>query len=209
MAKKEVPINHLQHYLPPGTGDAVMAYLHQYKVHLTVSKERKSILGDYRHRTHAANHRISVNGNLNHYSFLITLLHELAHLLTFEQYQNRVQAHGKEWKMIFGKLLQQFIQHKIFPADIENELLQSLKNPAASSCAEDGLLRVLRKYDARENNHLLIEEIEAGSMFSIKDGRVFCKGVRLRKRFKCTEVSTGKIYLFSPVYEVRMMGKQL
>lgn len=209
MAKKEVPVNHLQTYLPPGTGDAVMAYLHQHKVHLTVSKERKSILGDYRHRTNNANHRISVNGNLNHYSFLITLLHELAHLLTFEQFQNRVQAHGKEWKMIFGKLLQQFIQHKIFPADIESELLQSLKNPAASSCAEDGLLRVLRKYDAKGSNHLLIEELEEGSLFRIKDGRVFRKGEQLRKRFKCAEIKTRKIYLFSPVYEVELVTQEL
>lgn len=202
MAKKEVPVNYLQAYLPPGTGDAVMSYLHQYKVHLTISKERKSILGDYRHRTHTANHRISVNGNLNHYSFLITLLHELAHLLTYEQFQNRVQAHGMEWKKIFGQLLHQFVQHKIFPADIEYELLLSLKNPAASSCAEDRLLRVLRRYDVKKSNHLLVEELDTEDLFRIKDGRVFRKGEKLRKRYKCTEVKTGKMYLFSPVYEI-------
>ena len=202
MPKKEVPVNHLQNYLPPGTGDAVMAYLHQYKIHLTIARERKSILGDYRHRTNLQNHRISVNGNLNHYSFLVTLLHELAHLLTFEQYGNRVQPHGREWKMIFGKLLQQFIEHKIFPADIEAELLLSLKNPAASSCAEENLLRVLRKYDAKEVAHLLVEELGIGSLFKIKDGRVFRKGEKLRKRYKCIEIKTGKVYLFSPVYEV-------
>ena len=204
MAKKEVPVTHLQHYLPPGTGDAVMAYLHQHKVHLTVSKERKSILGDYRHRTSSANHRISVNGTLNKYAFLITLLHELAHLLTFEQYQNRVQAHGKEWKMIFGKLLQQFVQHKVFPPDIETELLQSLKNPAASSCAEDSLLRVLRKYDAKGDHHLLVEELAEGSLFKIKDGRIFRRAEKLRKRIKCVEIKTGKVYLFSPVYEIEI-----
>lgn len=202
MAKKEVPVNHLQAYLPPGTGDAVVSYLHQYKVHLTISKERKSILGDYRHRTHTANHRISVNGNLNHYSFLITLLHELAHLLTYEQFQNKVQAHGMEWKKIFGQLLHQFVQHKIFPDDIEYELLLSLKNPAASSCAEDGLLRVLRRYDVKKNNHLLVEELGAEDLFRIKDGRIFRKGEKLRKRYKCTEIKTGKMYLFSPVYEI-------
>lgn len=202
MAKKEVPVNHLQNYLPPGTGDAVLAYLHQYKVHLTVSKERKSILGDYHHRTSHSNHRISVNGNLNHYSFLITLLHELAHLLTFEEYSNRVQAHGKEWKTIYGQMLRQFVQHKIFPGDIEKELMQSLKNPAASSCAEDGLLRVLRKYDDKESHHRLIEELVTNSLFRTSDGRVFQKGEKLRKRFKCKEVKTGKLYLFSPVYEV-------
>lgn len=202
MPKKEVPVHHLQQFLPPGTGDAVMAYLHQYKVHLTIARERKSILGDYRHRTHAANHRISVNGNLNQFSFLITLLHEIAHLLTFEQYSNRIQAHGREWKMIFGQLLQQFLQHKVFPEEVEKELLHSLKNPAASSCAEDGLLRVLRKYDTNAAATVLVEELPLHGVFRIKDGRTFRKGEQLRKRFKCTEIKTGKIYLFSPVYEI-------
>lgn len=202
MPKKEVPIDHLQQFLPPGTSPAVTAYLHQYKVHLTVARERRSILGDYRHRTGYHNHRISVNGNLNKFAFLITLLHELAHLLTFEQHGNRVMAHGREWKMIYGQLLQQFIEHKIFPADIEREIRLSLKNPAASSCAEDGLLRVLRQYDEGEKKHHLVEELPPDTLFRIKDGRVFQKGEKLRKRFKCVEVKTGKLYLFSPVYEV-------
>ena len=206
MPKKEVPIDHLQHFLPPGTIGAVTGYLHQYKVHLTVARERKSILGDYRHRTHHHNHRISVNGNLNKFSFLVTLLHELAHLLTYEQWGNRVGAHGKEWKTIYAELLKQFLANKIFPPDIEKELLRSLKNPAASSCAEDGLIRVLRKYDEKESPHRLVEEIAFNDLFRTNDGRVFQKGEKLRKRFKCVEVKTGKLYLFSPVYEVEMVS---
>ncbi len=206
MPKKEVPVSQLSQFLPSGTADAVLNYLYQYKVHLTVAKERKSILGDYRHRTHHANHRISVNGNLNTFSFLITLLHEIAHLLTFEQHGRKVQSHGREWKNIFGQLLHQFVQQKIFPAEIENELLQSLKNPAASSCAEDGLLRVLRKYDSKEDNHQLVEELSTGKLFRLKDGRIFQKGEKLRKRYKCVEVKTGKLYLFSPVYEVEAIA---
>ncbi|MBK8953600.1 MAG: SprT-like domain-containing protein [Chitinophagaceae bacterium] len=205
MPKKEVPVSHLQHFLPPATGEAVLAYLHQYKVHLTIAKERKSILGDYRHRTHYTNHRISVNGNLNKYSFLVTLLHEIAHLLTFEQYGRGVQAHGREWKMIFSGLLKQFVNGKVFPADIECELLQSLHNPAASSCAEEGLLRVLHRYDENKRDHHLVEDLPPGSLFRLKDGRVFRKGEKLRKRFKCTEVATAKVYLFSPVYEVAVL----
>src|SRR4030095_8879560 len=123
MPKQEAPLHHLQHYLPPGTYEPVLEYLHRYKVHLTITKERKSILGDYRHRTHHDNHRISVNGNLNVYSFMITLLHELAHLLTFEQFGNKVLAHGREWKIIYSQLLAQFLKNKNFPADIETELL--------------------------------------------------------------------------------------
>jgi SprT protein len=202
MAKKEVPVDHLQHFLPGGTAPAVTAYLHQYKVHLTVTKERKSILGDYRHRTQQQNHRISINGNLNRYAFMVTLLHELAHLLTYEQFGNKVQAHGREWKNLFGELLKQFIASGVFPEDIKKELSLSLHNPAASSCAEEGLLRVLRKYDAPRSRHRLVEEIPLNGLFSTHDGRVFKRGEKLRKRFKCQEVKTGKLYLFSPVYEV-------
>jgi hypothetical protein len=205
MPKKEAPIDHLQKFLPVGTYDAVLQYLQFYKVHLTVARERKSILGDYRHRTHFSNHRISVNGNLNKFSFLITLLHELAHLLTFEKFGNKVLSHGKEWKAVYGKLLEQFIQNKIFPPDIEKELLDSLKNPAASSCAEDGLIRVLRKYDDIKSHCRLVEEIPENGIFRCADGTMFQKGEKMRKRFKCTDIKTGRVYLFSPVYEVEIV----
>ena len=199
-------MNRLQDFLPEGTYEPVLSYLREYKVHLTVARERKSILGDYRHRTHHSNHRISVNGYLIKYAFLVTLLHELAHLVTFEQFGNKVYAHGREWKMVYGQFLRQFIANKMFPEDIESELTQSLKNPAASSCAEEGLLRVLKRYDAKSNGHRFIEELPAHSLFRTDDGRIFRKGSKLRKRFQCAEVATGKLYLFSPVYEVEVVG---
>jgi hypothetical protein len=202
MPKKETPLHHLQHFLPPGTYEAVEAYLHQYKIHLTIARQRRSVLGDYRHRTHVHNHRISVNGNLNAYAFLITLLHEIAHLLSFEQHGNKVAMHGREWKIMYASLLKQFLENKIFPADVERELLLSLQNPAASSCAEDGLVRVLRKYDVNKNGSRLVEEIQENCLFRIEDGRIFKRGSLQRKRIKCVEVKTGRVYLFSPVYEV-------
>jgi len=205
MPKQEAPLTHLNSFLPPGTYHAVEEYLRFYKIHLTVTRHRKSILGDYRHRTHFSNHRISINGSLNKYSFLITLLHEIAHLLTFEKYDNKVLAHGGEWKTIYASLLRQFIENKIFPADIETELLISLRNPAASSCAEDDLIRVLRKYDTNTNGYRLVEEIPLHSLFKLDDGKIFKKGEKQRKRFKCEDVKTGKVYLFSPVFEVELI----
>lgn len=205
MSKVEKHISTLQDFLPPGTYEPVLSFLKQYKVHLTIARERKSILGDYRHRTSHHTHRISVNGNLNTYSFLITLLHELAHLLTFEKYGNKVAAHGKEWKAVFGQLLAQFVSQNIFPGDVTKALLASIHNPAASSCADEHLLRTLRQYDNRPQHLVFVESIPKGSLFKTYDGRVFRMGEKVRKRYRCEEVKTKKIYLFSALYEAEMV----
>ncbi len=205
MPKEKVTLNHLKDYIPEESFDGVMEYLTRYKVQLTVTRQRQSILGDYRHAHAGKTHRISVNGNLNKYAFLITLLHELAHLLTYERYGHRVQAHGTEWKASFANVLAQFLQHTIFPEDIANALGKSLHNPAASSCADEGLLRVLKKYDPIKEGFFLLEQLPQKSHFVINGGRVFEKGEKIRKRYKCREIESGKIYLFSPVYEVKLL----
>jgi hypothetical protein len=202
MPKKESPLTALSSFLPEGSFEEVAYYLHHYKVHLTITRERQSILGNYRNKVFDKNHRISVNGNLNKYSFLITLLHELAHLLAHEKYGHRIQAHGKQWKEEYGKILSEFIPKKNFPPEIEKLLVQSLKNPAATTCAEPHLIRALKKYDVKKEGYFFVEELPAGSLFKVNSGAIFKKGERIRKRFKCVEVSTKKIYLFSPVYEV-------
>lgn len=206
MPKQEAPILQLQSYLPQGSFEDVLYYLQHHHVHLTISRKRQSILGDYRHALSDKNHRISVNGNLNKYAFLITLLHELAHLFTYEKFGHRVQAHGLEWKNEFGKILAKFLLQKVFPADIEKVLLHTLQSPAASSCGDEKLLRVLHKYDEKKEGIHLVEQLPEGALFVIKGGRIFKKGEKIRKRFKCVEVKTGKFYLFSAVYEVELFS---
>jgi hypothetical protein len=202
MSKKEVPLHALAEYLPEGALEPVLEYLHRYKIHLTITRERNSILGDYRHAIQQKNHRISVNGNLNQYAFLVTLLHEMAHLLAFEQFGNRISPHGKEWKNEYSKVLAQFLLKKVFPSDVEKALLKSIQNPSATSCGEEHLIRVLKRYDRRAAHEVLVEELEEGQLFQTRDGRIFRKGEKLRKRHKATDVTTGLVYLFSGVYEV-------
>lgn len=203
MAKQQAPLEALKQFLPEGTFDMVSAYLHTHRIHLTVKRERSSVLGDYRNAVHGKNHRISVNGNLNPYAFLYTLIHEIAHLLVFDHYGHRVASHGREWKAQFSLLLKEFLGEDVFPPDIRSAIAKSLDNPAASSCAEDHLLRVFRKYDKAGKDLVFVEEVEQDGLFSLKDGRVFRRGPKIRKRFKCLELSTGREYLFSPVYEVK------
>jgi SprT protein len=203
MPKKEAPLDYLRRWVPGQAAVLILDYLNHYQVHLTITRERKSVLGDYRHATRSANHRISVNGNLNPYSFLITLIHELAHLVTFMEFGNRVQSHGKEWKKIYRKILEEFIPLKVFPADVLTALKKNLHDLPASSCADEHLMRVLRRYDDDKEGLMLVEQIPEGGCFSLEDARIFRKGKKLRKRYQCVEVATGKLYLFSPIYEVK------
>ncbi|MRG47227.1 hypothetical protein GFS24_19050 [Chitinophaga sp. SYP-B3965] len=205
--KQEAPLHALASYLPEGTFEQVIDYITQYKVHLTITRERQSVLGDYRHPYQEKGHRISINGGLNKYAFLLTLLHEIAHLVTFMVYGNRVSAHGKEWKQEYSKILRQFVGKQYLPADVEGAVRESLHNPGASSCADEGLMRVLKRYDRQKENHYLVEQLPLGQLFKTKDGRVFRKGERIRKRYRCEEVPSKKVYLFSPVYEVELVSE--
>ena len=205
MSKQLAPLEYLSKFIPAAAVPRVLEYLHQYKVHLTITRERKSILGDYRHATTEKNHRISVNGNLNPYAFLITLVHELAHLVTFIQYKHQVSPHGKEWKSCYAMLLKDFLGKEIFPPVVEQTLKQSMHDLPASSCADEGLMRVLKKFD-QDNGLVMVEQLPEGQLFDIGEGRIFKKGKKLRKRFQCIEVETGKLYLFSPIYEVKAVS---
>ena len=208
MPKEESPLIGLKEYLPDGSFEAVLYYLQHHKVHLTITKQRQSVLGNYRHAHLHKTHRKSVNGNLNKFSFLITLLHELAHLFTFELHGNKIGPHGKQWQNEFSKILAQFLRIKILPADIEKALLKTLQRPAASSCGDENLLRVLHKYDAKKDGVLLVEQLIDGQLFSIKGNRTFKRGEKIRKRYKCVEVKTGKLYLFSGLYEVTVRNTE-
>ena len=206
MSKTKVDFSALQSYLPYGSFEPILKYLHDFKIQLTITRSRSSVLGDYRHAHENKGHRISVNGDLNKYSFLITLLHEIAHLITFVKQSNRVQPHGTEWKANFADILTVFVAKNIFPTDVKTALISSISHPSASSCSDVKLLRVLKNHDQKKEEVYFVEQLPAGQLFEIRGKRIFEKGEKIRKRFKCREVATGKWYLFSPVSEVKKAG---
>ena len=191
-------------YLPDGCFGPVVAYIHQHKIYLTVTRQRRSILGDFRHATHLDHHRISINGDLNKYEFLLTFLHELSHLITFEQYRNRVEPHGKEWKANFGELLKDFLGMGVFPPVIAAALRKTVANPAATANGETELLAVLRQFDTvKKEGVYTIGQLPDGTEFITENGRRFKKIGKRRKRYECVEIETGRRYSFSELSEVR------
>jgi hypothetical protein len=197
----------LEKYLPAEAAPLVARWIDYFKCEFKISRNRNSKFGDYRSPYGGKGHRISVNYDLNPYAFLVTTVHEFAHLHTWNEHKQTAKPHGTEWKNNFKKMMQPFFEKEIFPADVKKAIVNYLNNPAASSCSDLNLYRSLRKYDPPKESEaiLTVEKVPLKALFKLKDGRIFRKDEKLRKRFKCTEVATRRVYLFSPVAEVELI----
>lgn len=184
----------LAKYIPEDFLDYAVELLIKYPVYFKIVRPRKTKLGDFRIGTGMEKPQITVNGNLNPFAFLITTIHEFAHLVTFERFGRRVAPHGKEWKNTYQELLMPVISSKKLPERLEIALRKSLGNTKASSCTDHQLYRVLLTFDSPKDNHIILERLEKNSTFML-DGRVFKKGVLRRTRFLCRELKTNKEYL--------------
>lgn len=193
----------LTQYMPPAAAPLIAKWIDYFQCEFKISRNRATKLGDYRHPFKNSGHKISVNNDLNRYAFLVTTVHEFAHLLTWNEYKNKVKPHGQEWKSNFKRMMSPFLEQSVFPDDIHKAILIYLSNPSASSCTDLQLSRALKKYDEQYNSSRL-EEIPLNTVFTIKDGRRFRKGERLRKRYRCVCLDNGNVYLFNPLAEVTL-----
>ena len=191
----------LSQYMPPAAAPIIAKWIDYFQCEFKISKNRATKQGDYRHPFKLSGHKISVNNNLNQYAFLVTTVHEFAHLLTWNDHKNKVKPHGEEWKHNFKRMMVPFLEQQMFPDDVHQAITAYLTNPSASSCTDLKLSRALKKYD-EAMGHSRLEELPDDTLFTIKDGRKFKKGEKLRKRFRCLCLDNGNIYLFSPLAEV-------
>jgi SprT protein len=208
MAAKKGPIEGLKQFIPDHTYDLVAPYFQSFHIQLTIKKERKRVFGDYINPTpDSPFHKISINGNLNPYSFLVTLLHELAHLVTYIEHKHTVNAHGIEWKNNFRKILLPFIENKLLPQDISLALIGYIQNIKASTCGDIGLYKTLAKYDKNKDRLYFIDEIPENTIFKLpSNGKMYQKLGKNRTRFKCIELTTQQMYLFSKVAQVEVIN---
>ena len=195
----------LQKYLPEGSADYAHDILWKYGIQLRIKKPRATKLGDYRPPQTGEAHRISINKDLNKYAFLVTFLHETAHLINFEKRGFKVQPHGLEWKQEFQVVTKPMLHETILPNDVQGALQRYLKNPKASSCTDPFLYKTLRNYDDRPDHMVLVESVPMQTLFKTKDGRVFKKLEKMRSRYRCVENQTGKIYLVPGLLEVEIV----
>ncbi len=191
-------------YLPEHAVDSVFELIKAHRVHLKIVNERATRHGDYRRNTDGS-HVITVNANLNKYRFLMTTIHEIAHLVAFQKFGRSIKPHGIEWKHTFRLLMLPYINPSVFPNDVLPVVANHFRNPSASSDTDAILSMTLKKFDPPSDFNF-VDELPLGSLFKIKDGRVFKKGKLRVKLFECTEIHTNKVYLFRPNIQVEPLN---
>lgn len=195
----------LNDFIPPAASEQVATLLSHDNLAVKIKRERKTRHGDYR-RLPNGKHQITINSNLNTYRFLITLIHEIAHFEAYQSYGKLIKPHGSEWKSVFQHLMLPFLRPEVFPNEVLPLLAAHFKNPKASSDSDPVLALKLKQYDP-PNGKTFIFEVPEGTVFKLYNGKIFRKGPKRRTRFECTNLATGRLYVFNPNAEVELLNK--
>lgn len=196
-------IEDISKYIPKEANSLLGEILANHPIQIKIVGNRSSKYGDFK-KSPNGKVLITINNNLNQYQFLLTIIHEIAHYVTYKQ-NRRVKPHGLEWKLNFQHLMLPFLQPLIFPEDLLPFLAKHLKNPKASSSSDVNLSLALKQYDEMSGKNFIFE-LPIGSIFTFNN-RTFKKGNKRRTRFECIELANNKNYLFNQNAEVELHQK--
>ncbi|OFY62686.1 MAG: hypothetical protein A3H98_06020, partial [Bacteroidetes bacterium RIFCSPLOWO2_02_FULL_36_8] len=181
----------------------VLKIINKYKIELIISNNRLTKLGDYTSPIKEKGHIITINGSLNKYNFLITFLHEFAHLKNWLLFKDKIYPHGKEWKKEFSKVIKPYIYtYNVFPKKIKLPLLDYLTDPASTIYFHEFLTRAIKEFDKKPKS-VLLEDVPDNGIFKTENGEIFKKGALLRSRYRCLLVPKRRVYLLDALTEVR------
>lgn len=165
-----------------------------YRFNFKITRNRKTKLGDFRYDKSKNVYQVTVNQGLNPYAFLITYIHEVAHVDNYKQHGRKVNPHGPEWQCSFRKLAEPLLNTEVFPIEVLKAFEGYLQKPAASTGGYLPLSEALRQYDPESEENLLLAQLGDGSKFIFKD-RTFVKEGTKRTRAICTDLGNGRKYL--------------
>lgn len=185
-------------YIPPLAVEYCFNLWKTHNFHFKITKSRDSKFGDFRYYPQTQSYTITVNADLNPFAFLITYLHEVAHLWVHLKYKNNVLPHGIEWKRAFQEVAKPMLVQDIFPSVILLPFINYLKNPKASSAADKNLFLALQFFNNNQENEgeIILEKILPEKKFKFKN-RIFQKKQDRKSRVLCLEIKTGKQYLIT------------
>lgn len=157
----------LRRKVPPAAADYCAHLLRQHPFKLIIRKPRKRTQGLFVAR--GGKHYVFVNTDLNQYAFLVTYLHEVAHLLVHTRHGGNVKPHGPEWKAQFTQLLQPMMTEEVFEAQVLQAVRNYAADPAASSCTDPGLVKALARHDRHKAHLFQLGELSPGTRFRFQE----------------------------------------
>ncbi len=206
MTKKEKELNILRKFLPEGTEEYVYTLLKEHPVQFKIVRPRKTKLGDFKviRKVHCS---ISVNSDLEPLNFLVTTLHEIAHLHNWLAHKNNrnIAPHGKEWKAFYKQLFKPLLhpEHPALTQEEKEVLLQHINNPGASSCSD----RVLNDY-LRKDDVVMVKDLSTGDRFLL-NSKTFTIEKKLRTRYLCIEYPSERKYYIHGMAEITPLTKKI
>jgi SprT protein len=190
-------------FIPDNSHPYINSLLDRYNFRLIINRERVTKLGDFR-RDRNNNFTITINRNLNQYQFLITFIHELAHLKVAEEFPRSRKAHGQEWKEAFRTLMLPLLNTSVFPDLLLRVLAKHMRNPKAAAASDPKLWNALKAYDASAIGNSILDEVTNGNKFRFRK-KIYQKIEKRRTRVLCKEIVSGKLYLIPAIADIEML----
>lgn len=195
--------NALKAHIPASSIAYVAQLMRNVEVDFHLSKPRSTKLGHYRAPYKGQPQSVSINSDLSPERFLLTLIHELAHLFTYQEYGRKVKPHGGEWKRCFQQLMTPLLSPVVFSEEILPHLIRHLNNPKATSCVDRELHKRFEAMEGKSN--VCLDELPEGAEFKLEGGRTFVKGKKRRTRYMCYELPGRRAYL---IHESASIARQ-
>ena len=158
--------------------------------HFRLANDRKTKLGDFKVNLKTDDFTISVNKSLHPYLFLITYVHEVAHLRTYLSYGKKVSPHGQRWQESFSATIKPLISDLIFPTSLIPLLEKHFEKPKATFYADVRLSKALLHYQ-NPSKGIKVDELNPGDEF-LWNGQKYEFLKRRRTRALCK--SNDKLY---------------
>ncbi|WP_172281794.1 SprT-like domain-containing protein [Chryseobacterium sp. LAM-KRS1] len=190
-------IQSLEKYLPQNTLQYLKIWFSDYYIHIKITRNRNSKLGDYR-KFPDNSHEITINSTLAPQLFFFVLTHELAHLIAFEKYGRRISPHGNEWKDTFRRMLLESVE--VYEDALQPIIVKFSRSPKANFMASPDLVKYFH-IEKQDDKLQFIEELQKGDYFIYRNEKYFLEGL-IKKNYLCKNLATGRKYSFKPLARV-------
>jgi hypothetical protein len=198
-----VPANFWKTRLLEGSADLVNSWLLESPVPVILSKNRSSKHGDFRVPRKGRPAYITINHDLHPVEFIITLAHEIAHYRNWKLHGRRARPHGPEWREQFRSMLVELLKAGLLNRETSLAIADHyFKRKLIGSGTSEGLNRALGK-TVEIPGVVHVSDLPEGAKFTLRSGKTFIKGRKLRKRYQCRDMVSSRIYSVHPLAEVK------